>query len=375
MDKQENNQEQIELNHEPIMVFTLEDVFNKTIEDVKGNVVYRIVNDLDTKSYIGITKNGLLGRFYGHRKAYEYNLNHPLYNSIHKYGVKNFSVQILHICENIDEMDRLEEEYIDYYNSFIGDFGFNKTRSGKDFNSMTTKQKSEFSKELWKNETYRKANLPNSLKNLEKLNNDPAWKEKNRNKLISINKNPIIIKRQLEGKIKKVLSKLSKLNLEINEQNYDLHKPNNAGSFRNAMEKHQNLFDHETIENYNKNKLTTKARRNIREIHRTLSILKEKNLEINYINYNLNKPKNCRCYESVIINYPHLFPVKEYDKYKHYSATDAMSISKSIFVINKLKDLNLEINEQNWQSNSIGIINYKNFIIRFPNILKDYGRN
>ena len=51
--------------------------------------------------------------------------NVHLYNSICKYGVENFSVEILHIGKTKDELNYFEDFYIKYYNTRNPKYGYN----------------------------------------------------------------------------------------------------------------------------------------------------------------------------------------------------------------------------------------------------------
>ena len=243
-------------HHEPLMVFKLEDVFNKTIEDVKGNIVYRIVHNQSGKSYVGLTKNGLLKRFNGHRKGYENKDNNPLYNAINKYKIKKFSVEILAICDLLNEMDELETYYVNYFNSFIELGGYNLTINGKHITQLSSEQLSEHSKRMWQDPKYRNK-LSNHLSNRNRKNwqndsyreyminilNSPENIEKSKQRLIQQNKDPKVILNQQIGKIKNILSKLEELNLEINEINYNQFVKCGICRYHVAIIKYPELFD------------------------------------------------------------------------------------------------------------------------------------
>lgn len=89
--------------------------------------IYKIVNDINDKIYIGKTEQSLEKRFKEHcrdakRKRYE---KRPLYNAMNKYGVEHFSIEL------IEETDRPEERemyWIEYYDTYH--YGYNATLGG-----------------------------------------------------------------------------------------------------------------------------------------------------------------------------------------------------------------------------------------------------
>ena len=98
--------------------------------------IYKITNKINGKSYIGQSVN-ILRRWRIHRalafdpnqKGYEY----PLYRAIRKYGLENFSFEVLEECDQ-KELDKKEQEYILFYNSF-GD-GYNQNEGGTSCSHM-----------------------------------------------------------------------------------------------------------------------------------------------------------------------------------------------------------------------------------------------
>ena len=75
-------------------------------------LLYSITNELTGKAYVGITTTTLSTRFYHHKKAAEENkggAQSKLYNAMRKYGVENFSINLLRDdAQTIDEL--LEQE-------------------------------------------------------------------------------------------------------------------------------------------------------------------------------------------------------------------------------------------------------------------------
>ena len=91
--------------------------------------IYKIVNDINEKIYVGKTCNSLEKRFAQHLSdAYkEQEEKRPLYQAIRKYGKEHFSIELIEECE--DSLSSIREQYwIGYYEGY--EKGYNATRGG-----------------------------------------------------------------------------------------------------------------------------------------------------------------------------------------------------------------------------------------------------
>lgn len=134
-----------------------------TEQDYLGyfGVIYKITNKINHKLYIGQTinfKERLLDHeeigFNPNSEAYEY----PLYRAIRKYGLKNFSIEIIATGSSFEELDKLEIYYIKVLNTLI-DFnqGYNLDKGGKNgLKSEYTKSKMRLSQGGENNPSYNK---------------------------------------------------------------------------------------------------------------------------------------------------------------------------------------------------------------------------
>lgn len=100
--------------------------------------IYKIVNDINEKVYVGKTSNTVEERFKQHindstKRKYE---QRPLYNAINKYGAEHFSIHLIEECDISIENER-EQYWIGYYKGY--EEGYNATRGGegKIFMTMT----------------------------------------------------------------------------------------------------------------------------------------------------------------------------------------------------------------------------------------------
>lgn len=92
--------------------------------------IYKIINIINNKVYIGQTKQSIEQRFCQHKSHARNNRNnHKLGNAIRKYGDENFIIEKIEECNYNDLNDR-ERYWIKKYNSIEN--GYNSTLGGQD---------------------------------------------------------------------------------------------------------------------------------------------------------------------------------------------------------------------------------------------------
>ena len=97
----------------------------------KTNEVYKVVNIINGKIYVGITNQGYKIRWYKHCSDAIHDSSFPIHQAIRKYGVANFTVEVLEVCENIDLLKEREQYWIKELNSrTINGEGYNLTDGG-----------------------------------------------------------------------------------------------------------------------------------------------------------------------------------------------------------------------------------------------------
>ena len=93
------------------------------------NIIYKITNTTNNKSYIGQTARSLAERWSEHKKnAYSLNLNRPLYYAMRKYGIESFIIEVLEEVDNQTLLDEREQYWIRYYDTYGR--GYNATLGG-----------------------------------------------------------------------------------------------------------------------------------------------------------------------------------------------------------------------------------------------------
>lgn len=91
--------------------------------------IYKITNKINSKVYIGLTKNGFKQRYSGSIKATH---NKHLQHSIEKYGIENFEIiEEFDFADNEQELKEKEKYYIQFFKSNDPKYGYNKTSGGE----------------------------------------------------------------------------------------------------------------------------------------------------------------------------------------------------------------------------------------------------
>lgn len=91
--------------------------------------IYKIINDINDKVYVGKTMSTIEKRFKEHcedsiKRGKE---NRPLYRAMNKYGTEHFSIHLIEECSDKDASAR-EQYWIDFYKGYTK--GYNATLGG-----------------------------------------------------------------------------------------------------------------------------------------------------------------------------------------------------------------------------------------------------
>lgn len=99
--------------------------------------IYKIENNINGKVYIGQSSN-ILKRWIAHKNTYSNpnskNYDYPIYRAIRKYGLENFSFEILEEC-SVDSLNEREKYWIQYYQSYSN--GYNQDEGGNSASHFT----------------------------------------------------------------------------------------------------------------------------------------------------------------------------------------------------------------------------------------------
>lgn len=91
--------------------------------------IYKIINDINNKVYIGKTLETIEKRWQQHCKDFqkESENSRPLYRAMNKYGIEHFSISLVEECDK-DSLSEKEKYWIEFYRSFK--YGYNATVGG-----------------------------------------------------------------------------------------------------------------------------------------------------------------------------------------------------------------------------------------------------
>lgn len=93
-------------------------------------IVYKVINKVTNKVYIGQTISKLQVRKVAHiNDSLAKRDNFIFHNAIRKHGRDNFTWKVIEYCDSKEEMDELEFHYIKQYNSILPN-GYNMTEGG-----------------------------------------------------------------------------------------------------------------------------------------------------------------------------------------------------------------------------------------------------
>ncbi|MCK9542526.1 MAG: GIY-YIG nuclease family protein [Novosphingobium sp.] len=92
-------------------------------------IVYLVKNNINGKCYVGQTVHSLLHRKLEHLSEAKRGAKYPFHFAINKYGKDNFEWSILYHSLSVEELNKKEIYFIEFYNSKIP-HGYNFTNGG-----------------------------------------------------------------------------------------------------------------------------------------------------------------------------------------------------------------------------------------------------
>lgn len=133
--------------------------------------IYKIQNLINNKVYIGQSHN--VNRRIGYYKRLECKEQPKLYRALLKYGIENFSIEVIDYCFNQEELNDYETYWINFYDTINS--GYNIKEGGANgLHSQSTKNKMSISqkKRKFRHSEENKKRLSNRVKGL----NNPQFK-------------------------------------------------------------------------------------------------------------------------------------------------------------------------------------------------------
>lgn len=155
-------------------------------------VIYKIINKINNKLYIGQTTRTLFARWKGHKESMLNDDKRHLYCSMRKYGISNFKIKKIVECNSIDILNLLEKIFISEYNTTNHKYGYNNMTGGN--NNTHSEQTKQLMKDnhtkYWLNkrhseetkqkmsESHKVENIPTEIRKKMKENNVKYWSGK-----------------------------------------------------------------------------------------------------------------------------------------------------------------------------------------------------
>ena len=141
--------------------------------------IYKITNLINGKIYIGQTTRTLQQRWIEHCKPSSTNCV-LLHNAIQKYGKENFIIEKIDMACDLEELNKKEIYWINYYDSANSDKGYNLSLGGGVMNiSDVTRVKMSISHMGDKNNFYGKHHTELSRRKMSLLKRDKYIGDKN----------------------------------------------------------------------------------------------------------------------------------------------------------------------------------------------------
>ena len=118
----------------------------------RGGLIYRILNLVNGKCYVGQTTRGLKRRRREHLSDFERGKVTPLYKAFKKYGVESFEWIVLCWCSTGAELDVKEREYIEAFDSRRNGYNISNGGNSHIITDETRRRMSEAKKGVPKSE-------------------------------------------------------------------------------------------------------------------------------------------------------------------------------------------------------------------------------
>jgi group I intron endonuclease len=99
-------------------------------EEKHVGIIYLITNNINQKSYVGLTTKDVNLRFSEHIRESLGKCKYAIHKAIRKHGKENFTLKILEQCLTLEELRLAEQKWISELGTFINRNGYNMTFGG-----------------------------------------------------------------------------------------------------------------------------------------------------------------------------------------------------------------------------------------------------
>jgi group I intron endonuclease len=104
-------------------------------------IIYKIINSINDKVYIGISSKDTKTRFDWHIRDCKRGVRKKLYSAMRELGIDNFSIILLEECNDKNLMREKEEFYISYFDAYNSGYNASSKSGGVKNHSLETKKK------------------------------------------------------------------------------------------------------------------------------------------------------------------------------------------------------------------------------------------
>lgn len=182
------------------------------LEDKNKSGIYKIINNLNKKIYIG-RSNNIFARINSHKISSK-NIKSPLYNAIRKYNIENFTYEVIEYCD-VEEISKKEIYWIEFFNSANRLIGYNLNDSEQGIIIVSKQTRNKISEKLKGN-----TNSKNKIRTKEHIdkiiesNKRRVWTEEQKYKLRIANLGRKDSKETIEKRNKAITGVKKNLTLE-----------------------------------------------------------------------------------------------------------------------------------------------------------------
>jgi group I intron endonuclease len=199
--------------------------------------IYKITNQISKKCYIGETlKTNPYLRWNEHKRKIEQGIGCPaLQDAVKKYGIENFTFEILIICFDEDRY-KFEIEYIKKYNS-IAPNGYNLTKGGEGGGFYGKKHSQETIERIRKTSKQKYIDNPDLRKKLSERQKIIMSNHDYRNKFKETINNSVIFKNLKKEKGKAGFARIKVIQYDLNNNYINTHNSISDAAKANNIER------------------------------------------------------------------------------------------------------------------------------------------